>query len=486
MEFPRIDYALLGPELIVTAMALLLLIWDFIAKDSKRPLWWAALIGLAAAITYTAVHAGHTGSTLAGMFVADPFASFFKLVVLSTTFLVVLISGDSRRISKASLGEFYALILMATLGYMLMASSADMVMIFVAIEMGSIPSYALAAFAREDRTSIEAGLKYFILGTVSSAVMLYGMSFLFGLSGSTSVAATAAALSSGGASFGPAVVGMLLVLVGFAFKMTVVPFHMWVPDTYQGAPTPVTAYFSVVSKTAGLALLIRVLVSLQGAFDALAVDWRGVFVVLSAMTMILGTVVGVVQTNVKRLLAYSSIAHVGYLFIGVAVGTELGYESVIVYLITYVFMTVGAFFVVTAVARQAGGDDLEHFENLQRRAPLLAAAMAIFLLSLAGIPPLAGFIGKFKVFGAAIEEGSSASLALAVIGILTSVVSLFFYCKVLRVMYLIEDRAGMEAVQVSLPMRAAVAASVVFTVLICIYPAPFLRLAAASATMLPL
>jgi NADH-quinone oxidoreductase subunit N len=486
MEFPQIEYALLGPELIVTAVALVLLIWDFIAKDSKRPLWWAALIGLAAAITYTAVNAGRSGSTLAGMFVADPFASFFKLVLLSTTFLVVLISGDSRRIAKASLGEFYALILMATLGYMLMASSADMVMIFVAIEMGSIPSYALAAFAREDRTSIEAGLKYFILGTISSAVMLYGMSFLFGLSGSTSVAATAAALSSGDASFGPAVVGMLLVLVGFAFKMTVVPFHMWVPDTYQGAPTPVTAYFSVVSKTAGLALLIRVLVSLQGAFAALAVDWREVFVILSAMTMILGTVVGVVQTNVKRLLAYSSIAHVGYMFIGVAVGTELGYESVIVYLMTYIFMTVGAFFVVTAVARQAGGDDLEHFENLQRRAPLLAAALAIFLLSLAGIPPLAGFIGKFKVFSAAIEEGSSASLALAVIGILTSVVSLFFYCKVLRVMYLIEDRAGMEAVQVSLPMRAAVAASAVFTVLICIYPAPFLRLAEVSTAMLPL
>ncbi len=486
MKFPQIDYALLGPEIIVTAVALVLLIWDFIARDSKRPLWWTAMIGLGAAIAYTAVNAGRSGSTLAGMFVGDPFASFFKLVLLSTTLLVVLISGDSRRIARASMGEFYALILMATLGYMLMASSADMVMIFVAIEMGSIPSYALAAFAREDRTSIEAGLKYFILGTVSSAVMLYGMSFLFGLSGSTSVAATAAALSSGEASFGPAVVGMLLVLVGFAFKMTVVPFHMWVPDTYQGAPTPVTAYFSVVSKTAGLALLIRVLVSLQDAFAALAVDWRSVFVALSAMTMILGTVVGVVQTNVKRLLAYSSIAHVGYMFIGVAVGTELGYESVIVYLITYIFMTVGAFFVVTAVARQAGGDDLEHFSDLQRRAPLLAAAMAIFLLSLAGIPPLAGFIGKFKVFGAAIDEGSSASLALAVIGILTSVVSLFFYCKVLRVMYLIEDKAGMEAVQVSLPMRAAVATSAVFTVLICIYPAPFLRLAEASTAMFPL
>lgn len=486
MKFPQIDYALLGPELIVTGLALGLLIWDFLARGSKKPLWYAALGGIAAAIALTALNAGRSGDTLAGMFVTDPFASVFKLILLSATFLVVLTGGDSRRMTKSSLGEFYALILMATLGYMLMASSADMVMIFVAIEMGSIPSYALAAFAREDRTSIEAGLKYFILGTVSSAIMLYGMSFLYGLSGSTSVSATAAALASGDASFGGAVVGMLLVLVGFAFKMTVVPFHMWVPDTYQGAPTPVTAYFSVVSKTAGLALLIRILVSFQDAFAALELDWRALFVVLSAITMILGTVVGVVQTNVKRLLAYSSIAHVGYMFIGIAVGTAEGYESVIVYLITYIFMTVGAFLVVTAVAREIGGDDLDHFANLHRRAPVLALTMAVFLLSLAGIPPLAGFIGKFKVFAAAIEEGSSPSLALAIIGILTSVVSLFFYCKVLRVMYLIEDEALLGAIQVSIPMRAAVVTSAVFTVLICIYPAPFLRLAEASTVMWPL
>lgn len=486
MEFPNVDYGLLGPELIVAGLALVLLIWDFLSKESKKPLWWATLCGLGAAIVWTAAHIGDKGSTLAGMFVGDPFASFFKLVLLSTAFLVVLTSPDSRRMAKASLGEFYALLLMATLGYMLMASSADMVMIFVAIEMASIPSYALAAFARDDRISIEAGLKYFILGTISSAIMLYGMSFLYGLSGSTSVAATAAALSSGGASFGVGAVGMLLVLVGFAFKMTVVPFHMWVPDTYQGAPTPVTAYFSVVSKTAGLALLIRILVSLEDAFISLALDWRVLFVVLSAITMILGTVVGVVQTNVKRLLAYSSIAHVGYMFIGVAVGTDQGYESVLVYLITYIFMTVGAFSVVTAVSREAGGDDLDHFANLHRRAPLLAVAMAIFLISMAGIPPLAGFIGKFKVFAAAIEEGSSPSLALAVIGILTSVISLFFYCKVLRVMYLIDDEGVGGAMRVSLPMRAAVVTCAVFTVLICIYPAPFLRLAAASTAMWPI
>ncbi len=486
MEFPEVNYTLIAPEIIVAATALVLLVWDFISKDTKRPLWWAALAGLAAAIAWTAINMGQKGSTLGGMFVGDPFASFFKLVLLTTSFMVVLTSGDSRRMAKGALGEFYALLLLATFGYMLMASSADMVMIFVAIEMGSIPSYALAAFAREDRASIEAGLKYFILGTVSSAIMLYGMSFLYGISGSTSVAAVAAALSSGQASFGVAVVGMLLVLVGFAFKMTVVPFHMWVPDTYQGAPTPVTAYFSVVSKTAGLALLIRVLVSLQDAFVSLAVDWRALFVILSAITMILGTVVGVVQTNVKRLLAYSSIAHVGYMFIGVAVGTSEGFESVIVYLITYIFMTVGAFLVVTAVSKVTGGDDLEHFTNLQARAPLLAVTMAIFLLSLAGIPPLAGFIGKFKVFAAAIEEGSAPSLALAVIGILTSVVSLFFYCKVLRVMYLVKEEPGLGTIKVSLPMRAAVVTSAVFTVLICIYPAPFLRLAEASTIMWPL
>jgi NADH-quinone oxidoreductase subunit N len=486
MEFPQVDYSLLGPELIVTVLALVLLVWDFLAKDSKKPLWLATLAGLGAAIVWTALHIHDQGTTLAGMFVADPFASFFKLVLLTTAFLVVLISRDSRRIPKASLGEFFALLLMATMGYMLMASSADMVMIFVAIEMASIPSYALAAYARDDRLSIEAGLKYFILGAVSSAIMLYGMSFLYGISGSTSVADIAAVLSSGKAPFGAAAVGMLLVLVGFAFKMTLVPFHMWVPDTYQGAPTPVTAYFSVVSKAAGLALLIRIMVSMQDAFVSLAMDWRALFVVLSAITMILGTVVGVVQTNVKRLLAYSSIAHVGYMFIGVAVGTAAGRESVLVYLITYIFMTLGAFSVVTAVSRETGGDDLDHFSNLHRRAPLLAVAMAIFLVSMAGIPPLAGFIGKFKVFASAIEEGSSPSIALAIVGILTSVVSLFFYCKVLRVMYLIKDDGTGATMQVSLPMRAAVVTTAVFSVLICLYPAPFLRLAEISTAMWPL
>jgi NADH-quinone oxidoreductase subunit N len=483
MHFPDINYHLLGPELIVTIVALGLLIADFAIKGSKKPLWWATLIGLGAAIVWTAVNAGQSGSTLAGMFVADPFAALFKLVLLSTAFLVVLTSPDSRRIAPASLGEYYSLLLMATLGYMLMASAADMVMIFIAIEMGSIPSYALAAYAREDRRSVEAGLKYFILGTVSSAIMLYGMSFLYGVTGSTSVAGIAAALSSTGTASGAVTIGMLLVLVGFAFKMTVVPFHMWVPDTYEGAPTPVTAYFSVVSKTAGLALLIRILVSMQDALVSMAVDWKIVFVVLSALTMILGTVVGVVQTNVKRLLAYSSIAHVGYMLIGVAVGTADGFESVLVYLITYIFMTVGAFSVVTAVSREVGGEDLDHFANLHRRAPVLALTMAIFMLSLAGIPPLAGFIGKFKVFAAAIEEGSLPSLALAVIGILTSVVSLFFYCKVLRVMYLLEDVTEAGEILVSVPMRAAVVVSAIFTVIICIYPAPFLRLAEASSVI---
>jgi len=486
MKFPEVNYGLLGPELILAGLALVLLVWDFVARESKRPLWVATLLGLGAAIVWTATHAGATGSTLSGMFVQDPFAAFFKLILLVTAFLVVLTSQDSRRMAKGSLGEFYALLLMATVGYMLMASSADLVMIFVAIETASIPSYALAAFARDDRLSIEAGLKYFILGTISSAIMLYGMSFLYGLSGSTSLSVTADAISSSGDALGITMVGMLLVLVGFAFKMTVVPFHMWVPDTYQGAPTPVAAYFSVVSKTAGLALLIRILVSLQDAFVALAIDWREVFFVLSAITMILGTVVGVVQTNVKRLLAYSSIAHVGYMFIGVAVGTPEGFESVLVYLITYIFMTVGAFLVVEAVSREAGGDDLEHFGGLHRRAPVLALAMAIFLISLAGIPPLAGFIGKFKVFGAAIEEGSGPSLALAVIGILTSVVSLYFYCKVLKAMYLAEDEGARGPVRVSIPMRAAVVTSAVFTVLICIYPAPFLQLAAASTAMWPI
>lgn len=475
------NFRLIAPELVVVIAALVVLVADLlISEERKKVLWWLTLCGIAVALIVAERGWFLKATTLNGAFVSDPFTTTVKFVFLIAAFLVVLTTLDCRLVRRLSLGEYYSLLLFATFGFMVLASAGDLIMIFVGLEMASIPCYILAGYAYRDAKSNESGIKYFLLGAFSSAILLYGMSFLYGVCGST-------LLEDIGLAFTKSTQRLLIMggfgvfLAGLTFKMTIVPFHMWVPDTYEGSPTPVAAFFSVVSKTAGFVVLIRVLAYFRGGFASLDIDWTYVLSVLSVLTMIVGTVVGVVQTNVKRLLAYSSIAHAGYLLIGVCVGTKAGTESIVIYLFAYLFMSIGAFSVVTVVSRASGGEELSNFVGLNRKSPALAAAMAVFLLSLAGIPPLAGFLGKFFIFAAAIEEKF---YTLAVVGVLTSVVSLFYYCKILKVMYFAKDQEPEYApVAISPGMRVGLILMSFFTFLLGLYPVPLIEIARNSVRL---
>jgi NADH-quinone oxidoreductase subunit N len=494
-----VDPKLIAPELVVAFLAFAVLVTDFfVPPERKKVLWWLTLTGLGLAVVTVGYAWFSRATTLNGAFVSDPFTSTIKIVFLLAAFLSVMTSLDCRVLSRANQGEYYALVLFATFGFMVLASAGDLIMIFVGLEMASLPCYVLAGFSYQDLKSNEAGIKYFLLGAFSSAILLYGMSFLYGLCGSTFLMDIGQALTRGSDPLVPTV-GFGIFLAGLTFKMTAVPFHMWVPDTYEGSPTPVAAFFSVVSKTAGLVVLIRVLAYLKPGFLSLSIDWTYVLSVLSALTMIVGTVIGVVQTNVKRLLAYSSIAHVGYILIGICAGTRAGIESVVIYLFVYLFMSIGAFSVVTAVSRASGGDELGNFAGLNRRSPTLAAAMAVFLLSLAGIPPLAGFIGKFFIFAVAIREHL---YSLAIIGVLTSVISLFYYAKILKAMFFVVPAAATDVVTAAgtaahagpgVPaaspvhatpaMRTAFVIMVFFTFALGLFPVPLIEIARNSVRL---
>ncbi|UCF79393.1 MAG: NADH-quinone oxidoreductase subunit N [Candidatus Eiseniibacteriota bacterium] len=481
MSFVSVDFGLLVPELVVLSAAFLVLVVDLLGSRQRgASLWWLTLCGLGLALLLAARGWNLSASTLSGTFVLDPFVSTVKLVFLLSAFLVTLTTLDCRLISRLSLGEYYSLLLFATFGFMVLASAGDLIMIFIGLEMASIPCYILAGYAFEDVKSNEAGIKYFLLGAFSSAILLYGMSFLYGLCGSTFLSEIGFSIGQSGQKL--LVMGAFGVfLAGLTFKMTVVPFHMWVPDTYEGSPTPVAAFFSVVSKTAGLVVLIRILAYFKQGFLALEVDWTQVLSILSVLTMVVGTVIGVVQTNVKRLLAYSSIAHVGYLLIGLCAGTSAGIDSIVIYLFVYLFMSIGAFAVVTAVSRAEGGEELANFRGLNRRSPLLAASMAVFLISLTGIPPLAGFIGKFFIFAVAIEEKL---YTLAIVGVLTSVVSLFYYCKILKAMYFAEaEDPGAAPVAVSPGMRVGLVLMSFFTLALGLYPVPLVEMARSAVRL---
>ena len=481
MSFVNLNLRLIAPELVVVTAAFVVLVADLlISKERKKALWWLTLFGIALALVVAGWGWSFKATTLSGAFVSDPFTTTIKLVFLIAAFLVVLTTLDSRLVARLSLGEYYSLLLFATFGFMVLASAGDLIMIFVGLEMASIPCYVLAGYAYQDVKSNESGIKYFLLGAFSSAILLYGMSFLYGICGSTF-------LEDIGLAFTKTTQRLLVMgafgvfLAGLTFKMTVVPFHMWVPDTYEGSPTPIAAFFSVVSKTAGFVVLIRVLAYFREGFVCLNIDWTYVLSVLSVLTMIVGTVVGVVQTNVKRLLAYSSIAHAGYLLIGVCVGTRAGTESIIIYLFAYLFMSIGAFSVVTAVSHATKGEELSNFTGLNRKSPTLAAAMAVFLLSLAGIPPLAGFLGKFFIFAAAIEQKF---YTLAVVGVLTSVVSLFYYCKILKAMYFAKDQESEYApVTITPGMRVGLILMSFFTFLLGLYPVPLIEIARNSVRL---
>jgi NADH-quinone oxidoreductase subunit N len=368
-----------------------------------------------------------SGLIFGGMLRSDTAAHVFRLVFLLGAAITALLAADYAELNRR--GEFYGLLVISALGMSLMASSADLIMIYLAVEMTSIPLYVLAGFMGRNEKSVEAGMKYLLYGAMTSAVMLFGFSLIFGFTGTTQIYTLAEKLQGGGLPLSVVLLPLALSLVGIGFKISAVPFHFWAPDVYEGAATPVAGYLSTASKAAGFALLLRFLTA---AYPDFQVDWRIIIAVISTASMIVGNVLALTQKNMKRLLAYSSIAQAGYILIGVASNSPLGSTGAIYYLISYLVTNLAAFAIVSYVGKAVGSDDIAAFAGLSRKKPAIALAMLIALLSLGGIPPLAGFIGKLLVIGAAVQSGLT---WLAIVGVLNSVVGLYYYLMVLRVIY---------------------------------------------------
>lgn len=428
------------PEIFMAVAALLLLMVGVFKKDNiLASVSRLSVLTLVLAFIIMVANGGNIDSvttTFGGMFIVDGFGVFMKSLVLIGSMAAILMSKQYLIDRKLDKFEFPVLILLATLGMMMMISANDFLALYVGLELQSLSLYVLASFDRERQRSTEAGLKYFVLGALSSGMLLYGISLIYGFSGSTSFAV----LSKGfdGANIG-VVVGLVFVLSGLAFKVSAVPFHMWTPDVYEGAPTPVTALFAAAPKVAAMALLIRVAL---GSFPTLVHDWQQIIIFISVGSMAVGAFAALVQKNMKRLMAYSSIGHVGYALVGLAAGTVQGIEGVLVYMAIYMSMTIGTFACILSMQRDNVLDmDINELAGLSRNQPGMAFALAVFMFSLAGIPLLAGFFGKYFIFMAAIEAGL---YTLAIIGFVMSVVGAFYYLRIVKIMYFDEPTAKFD------------------------------------------
>src|SRR5438477_703808 len=471
------DFYYILPELALTGGALIVLIADVLLPRGNKALGWITLAAIGATLasllpfTSTHVEVAH------GLLAVDRFALFFKIVFLVAAAITVLMSVRYLAIEGASPGEYYFLILCATLGMMVMAGGIDLITIFIGLETMAVSFYILAGFIKPNQRSNEAAVKYFLLGAFSLGILLYGMSLMYGLSGTTSLRTMATAFV--GQERDPRLVlAVILVVAGIGFKIAAVPFHMWAPDVYEGAPTPVTAFLSVGSKAASFAMLLRIF--LEG-LPSMNADWRLLFEALAIATMTIGNLAALTQTNLKRMLAYSSIAHAGYLLIGVVAGTPRGVSAMLIYLLIYAFMQLGAFAIIVMLRRRdLVGDELKDLSGLSFRHPFAAFAMLVFMLSLGGIPPTAGFMGKFWLFGAAIDAGY---YWLAVIGVLNSAVSLFYYVRIVVFMYLKQEALGSEP---STPPALAfvLGVAVLATLVLGVYPRLLFELAEMSARTL--
>jgi NADH-quinone oxidoreductase subunit N len=490
IEIPNLNFVALAPSLIVMGTALLVLLLDLAVAD-KRVLGYLGLLGVVAAAIVSILMAGYAPLAFQDMAVSDGYSLFFNLVFLATAGLSLLIAVDYLDRHDMQHGAYYALLLFSTGGMMLMAAATDLIVLFLALEIMSVALYILAGFNHKQFASAEAAMKYFILGAFASAFFLYGAALTYGATGTTNLAEIGAWLAEGSSLPSPdpmAMVGLGLLLVGFAFKVAAVPFQWWTPDVYQGAPTSVTAFMSVGAKAAGFAALIRVLHFSFGDV-AYAAEWTIALAVLAVLTMTFGNLAALAQKDVKRMLGYSSIAHAGYILVGVAAANESGVRAVLFYLLAYAFITVGAFAVAAVIERRDEfSTTLRDYAGLSQREPLLAAAMAVFMLSLTGIPPLVGFWGKLFVFRAAVEGGMT---WLAVVGVINSVISAFYYLGVVVHMYMRdpvkyapslpgEENAAKKpgAVNLKAAIGAAVLLAMLVTVILGLWPGSLTNLVA--------
>ena len=463
LGFSPSDFYYLLPELILTAGALLLLLVNVIVPRRDDLLFGLSMGTLAVSALVLLSFAGVDVVVSRGLLAIDGFALFFKLIFLVSAGLTLMMSAPYLRVEGVRAGEYYFLILCATLGMMFMASGVDLITLFIGLETMAVAFYILAGYLKPSHRSNEAAVKYFLLGAFSLGILLYGMSIVYGMTGSTRLDEIAVALAAQDRSLVLSL-GMILLAAGMGFKIAAVPFHMWAPDVYEGAPTPVTAFLSVGSKAASFAMLLRIFIEGLGA---LTPDWQVVFAFLAVVTMTVGNIAAITQSNMKRMLAYSSIAHAGYVLIGVVAATERGVVAALVYLWVYLFMQLGAFTVITMLRRRdVVGDELKDMSGLFARSPIAAVAMLLFMLSLGGIPPTAGFMGKVWIFGAAVDQGF---IWLAVVGVVNSAISLYYYLRVVVFMFFREETTGSE-ITLGPALATALAVGVVGTILFGIYP----------------
>jgi NADH-quinone oxidoreductase subunit N len=465
----------INAEVIVVTTALMVLIFDFfLDKESKQYLGWFSLFGIIFAALATYKLMGANGAFFGGTFLLDPFSTFFKFVFYIACGLGILISINYLKIEDIHRGEYYALLLFATTGMMLMASAGDLITLYLGLELMALSIYILAGFMRRDNRSNESAIKYLLLGSFSSGIMLYGMSLLYGLSGTTNLTEILGFLRGADLANPILFLAMIMLVVSFGFKVAAVPFHMWVPDVYEGAPTSVTAFMSAGPKVAGFAVLLRIFTY---TLEPLHAHSTAIISGLAVLTMAVGNIMALSQTNIKRMLAYSSIAHAGYALVGLAAGGPEGAASVMLYVCIYALMNMGAFGVVIML-RKAGerGEDIGDFAGLGKTNRTAAFLMLIFMFSLTGIPPMAGFVGKFYIFKSAVQAGL---VWLAVVGVLFSAISAYFYLRIIMIMYMNEPKGRFE-LTTSPSLALALAISVTAVIVIGVYPTNLLNFARAS------
>ncbi|WP_420565626.1 NADH-quinone oxidoreductase subunit NuoN [Thalassobaculum sp.] len=455
----------------------LLMVGVFRGEGGLKTLSWATIAALAVTAVLVVVKGGEA-LAFQGLFVTDAFAQYAKiLILLGAGFSIVLSLGYLER-EQAGRFEYPVLILFATLGMMLMVSAKDLIMLYMGLELQSLALYVVASIRRDTLKSTEAGLKYFVLGALSSGMLLYGCSMIYGFTGTTSFDGLADVLGAGQAPSTGLVVGLVFLVCGLAFKVSAVPFHMWTPDVYEGAPTPVTALFAVAPKVAAIALFLRVMID---PFGDLLASWQQVVVFVSLASMVVGALAAIMQSNIKRLMAYSSIGHMGYALVGLAAGTEAGVTGVMIYMATYIFMNIGTFAVILGMRRDGRlVENLSDLAGLSRTHPMMALALLIFMFSMAGIPPLAGFFGKWYVFMAALDAGL---YGLAVVGVLASVIGAFYYLRIVKIMYFDEAQQPLDGA-VAGDLRLILYGSAAVTVLFFLALSPIYDTAAAAAASL--
>ena len=470
------------PEFILSVTILLVIVVDLLVKN-KRSLPLIAFVGCSAALIATFdLYSAQPGWMFHRMMVLDNFSLFFKIFALAATILCIWMSLGSNEIKQVHQGEYYTLLLTCTLGMLFMASSSNLLMAYLSLELVSLTSYVLTGFLPHNRRSSEAALKYLIYGGVASGTMIYGMSWIFGMTGSLDYGAIQTSLAQIAVNKTALFIALVFILAGFGYKIVFVPFHMWSPDVYQGAPTPFTAFLSVASNAAGLAILIRFFFPVMsrmvpgGDWTVVSgVEWPQVLLFLSMITMTIGNLCALNQRNLKRMLAYSGIAHAGYMMMGLAVLSNDGLSAILFYIVVYLIMNLGAFLVIGLIANVTGDEDIEDYRGLAWRGAVIpASCLAIFLLSLTGLPPFAGFIGKFFLFAAVLKVGG-AFVILALVAVMNSVVSLYYYAKIIKTMFLDMPNPEAKAVTMASNDFTLLIPLTVLTLVFGIYFAPLLK-----------